>query len=86
MPDREKIVKVQTELELKQHYAGVDLGDTLSASIEHDGRVSLMIDNPWAGDAGGPYGATGSIELNPEQTRQLHEWLGETLNRGGGNG
>lgn len=42
-------------------------------------RLSVRIENPWAGDTETGFGRTCNIELDLDRARQLRDWLTKTL-------
>jgi len=49
--------------------------DTVEFSMRADGFVSVVVDEPWAGDTHTGFGRRGYGELSVEQAKQLMEWL-----------
>ena len=52
---------------------------SMEAYFMGDGRLHILIDNPWAGSTETGFGATTSINLKPEDARRFIEWAARQL-------
>jgi hypothetical protein len=54
-------------------------GDSITAEIDYEGKISLEIMEPWAGDTETGFGRSGAIRLSKEQALELMVWLHQAV-------
>ena len=54
-------------------------GDSLQAHIRNDGRLTISVDNPWAGSTESGFGESGYADLPKDAAIALARFILETL-------
>jgi hypothetical protein len=56
-----------------------DNGDSVTIDRLSDGRFTIEIEEPWAGDSETGFGRTCSVAVSREQLMEMHAWIGRII-------